>query len=325
MAESLINTIRFVADALKDHRKIALCLLTSTRGSTPAQPGAMIAIDEHGHMSGTIGGGCVEAEVRRRVLALLTEMKTATLRYTLDHDYGWDDGLICGGEIEVAIKVHHDETELRTVADFIEKRMRTQLIFDVRPHESECDADVINRYVLDIPPHPRLFIAGAGHIGQVVARLAIDLDFDVTVFDDRDDLLYKVRKSIHGDQSAIHTTTGPIHECMLDANIDDSTYIVIVTRGHRHDEEVLAAVLDDDSIQTAYIGMIGSKRKVKLTFEDLQDRGITQAALEQVHAPIGLPIHAVTVHEIALSIMAEIVSFRRRSYTPAVSGPTEIA
>ncbi len=261
-----------------------------------------------GSQIGTLGGGCVEAEVKRRALSVMSEGEPVLAKFQLDHDYGWDDGLICGGSIDVAVALPTDATELREVAQAYRRRETTMLPLVI---ESE-EAGVFHRYEMNLPPRPRLLIAGAGHIGGALSELAGNLDFEVTVFDDRQDMLARmVPDSARG-------VAGPMHETILAEPIDDGTYIVVVTRGHRHDERVLRAIAEKPA---KYIGMIGSRRKVKLTFDDLRAAGVSDAALARVQAPIGLDIGAVTVNEIAMAIAAQLVEVRRTTYEPPVRGP----
>jgi xanthine dehydrogenase accessory factor len=296
------------AQLLEEGRKVALCLLVGTRGSTPASAGAVMLVDDAAELYGTVGGGCVEAEVRRQVFEMLAAGRTGLLQFDLDHDYGWDDGLICGGAVDVAVGLPTEAGRLRAVADAYRRREPTELTVTV----DTAEAGGRRKYVLDLPPRARLFIAGAGHVGQAACRLALDLDFDVVVFDDRPDLL---ERSIPDPARRV---VGPMHETILAQPIDAGTYIVIVTRGHRHDEQVLKAVIDQPA---GYIGMIGSRRKVKLTFDELRAAGVSNEALERVRAPIGLDIGSVTVNEVALSIAAQLTEVRRAGYRSPVRGP----
>lgn len=298
------------AELIEGGRRVALCLLGEARGSTPAPAGSLMLVDDAANLMGTIGGGCVEAEVRRRVVEMLGRGRTGVLHFKLDHDYGWDDGLICGGSIDVAVGLPGEAASLRTIALDHRDRRPTQLELVVSADDSDGGGMV--RYVLDLPPRPRLLIAGAGHVGQALCRLASPLGFDVVVFDDRGDLLERFIPD------PADRVVGPIHERMAAERIDDQTSIVIVTRGHRHDEQVLASIVDRPA---GYIGMIGSRRKVKLTFDDLRQAGVSDEALAKVHAPIGLDIGAVTVSEIALSIGAQLVAVRRADHRSPVRGP----
>ena len=150
----------------------------------------------------------------------------------------------------------------------------------------------------------RLLIVGGGHVGQAVADLAADLDFEVTVTDDREDVISETRFP-----KAAERIAGPVEKVLPAFNITPDTYCLIVTRGHNHDEEALYYLADRGA---AYVGMIGSKRKIRLIFEDLLEQSVPQDVLERVHAPVGIDIGSQTVPEIAVSICAELVSFRNR-------------
>jgi xanthine dehydrogenase accessory factor len=308
VAELIDQLLDCAAGLLESGRKVALCLLVRAKGSTPASPGSVMLVDDAAGLYGTVGGGCIEAEVRRRVFEMMGANRTGLLEFKLDHDYGWDDGLICGGSIDVAVALPADGSRLRAVADAYRRRVPTELAIVV---EAGAGGER-QRYVLELPPRPQLLIAGAGHIGQALCRLALDLDFDVVVFDDRSDLLERFIPD------PVRRVTGPIDETILAQLIDGGTYIVIATRGHRHDGKVLKAVAGQPA---RYIGMIGSRRKVKLTFDELREAGISEEALAQVRAPVGLDIGSVTVNELALAIAAQLVEVRRADYCIPVQGP----
>ena len=162
--------------------------------------------------------------------------------------------------------------------------------------EAEIFIDVIN-------PHPTVLIVGAGHVGRSIAVLSSFLGFRTVVLDDRPEFA-NVERLPQADEIIV----GDIVEELARFNTNSQTHIVIVTRGHEHDRDALGQVV---SSPAAYIGMIGSRRKVKMVFDELQKDGVAEGALAAVRAPIGLDIHAETPEEIALSIMAEIVMVRR--------------
>ncbi len=273
-----------------------LCAVVRARGSTPQSAGALMVVDQRGELHGTIGGGCVEAEVRRRSLELLHAGRSGVLRFTLDHDFGWDDGLICGGTLEVAAAPLPAESILQAALDRLEARVDAELELAVE-HEG-----VERRWSIAIPPRDRLLIAGAGHVGQALARLALRLEFEVVLFDDRADLLARFAPE------GCATVAGEIGAALRAEPVDLRTCGVVVTRGHRNDEQALEALLGRGARS---LGMIGSRRKVKLIFDELIERGADPSELARVNAPIGLPIGSVTVEEIALSIAAQLVALRR--------------
>jgi len=154
-------------------------------------------------------------------------------------------------------------------------------------------------------PEPRLIIAGAGYVAQALARLATTLDFRIVVVDDRRDLADPI---VFGDK--VQLTFGDIPQTIRELEPDESSWIVIVTRGHHLDKDALRAAIETNA---AYVGMIGSPSKVKHIFKDLLKEGISGERLAQVHAPIGLDLGAETPDEIALSIAAEMVKIRKKA------------
>ena len=151
-------------------------------------------------------------------------------------------------------------------------------------------------------PRIRLVIVGAGHVGQAVASLAAQADFDVWVVDDRHQ--YANRERFPAAQRIL---VGPIEEVLRSLEITPQTYALIVTRGHGHDQEALYHLAPTAA---SYVGLIGSRRKIRLIFESLREAGISEADLERVAAPVGLEIGSQSVPEIAISIVAELIARR---------------
>jgi xanthine dehydrogenase accessory factor len=170
------------------------------------------------------------------------------------------------------------------------------------------DAVIAEVYIEPIEPSPALLIAGGGHVGQAVAKLGSWLGFRVTVIDDR-----AVFTEAGRYPEGVGTICGDIPKEVGAFPIDGSTYVVIATRGHRHDGVVLKECIHS---QAAYIGMIGSKRKALAIRKGLLEEGAAiESDFERVRSPIGLAIGARSVEEIAVSIMSEIISVRRASDT----------
>ncbi|MCC7291175.1 MAG: XdhC family protein [Phycisphaerales bacterium] len=293
-------------------RRAALAAVVATRGSTPQPAGALTCIDADGRLIGTLGGGCVEAEIRRRAHAMLCESAGRMLTFTLDHDEHDRDGMICGGQMDVAVEILMPrESEridaLRHAATLLRQGCNTALTLRT------STADTPLEYRLNIEAPPRLVIAGGGHISRILARFALELGFRITVLDDRAEYANPRRFP-----PPIESIAAPIPESLRAFPVDAGTFIVIVTRGHAHDEDALHAVLGS---RAKYIGMIGSRRKIDVTYARLRERGATPQQLAAVHAPIGLPIRAVTTSEIAVSIAAELVAVRRATHFAPVEGP----
>ena len=305
-----------------------------------------------GSQAGTLGGGCVEADVKRQALAVLERGEAEILTFTLDSDYGWDDGLICGGRMQVlvdplaepgAVEYYRKAAQLIDAGSGVTEAVvfdadksglvaASCYLFDehgkvVSRLRSDNDADggevpeavlqgltPLGNFApataaggiawLPLVPQCRLLIVGGGHVGQALADLAADLAFDVWVVDDREQFTSRERFP-----KATRRICGPIAKTLRDMEITPTTYCVIVTRGHNHDEEALYHLADRGA---RYVGMIGSKRKIKLIFDDLLAEGVAVEALEKVYAPLGIHIGSQSVPEIAVSIAAELIAHRNR-------------
>lgn len=343
------EVIRQLANALNANRPVAYCRLVETRGSTPQKAGAIMLVYPDGSQAGTLGGGCVEAEVKRRALAVLHDGNAEVATFQLDSDYGWDDGLICGGRMQILIDPVQDpaaQSYFLRLAEAIERGqgVTEAIVFDAEASDLPCptsylfDADdqltaalyahdpstapsLVTEHLRPLATRPRpyashgvaylptdqrcrLLIVGGGHVGQAVAALAADLQFDVWVVDDRADIVSPERFP-----RAQRRISGTINEVLSNIEITPDTYCMIVTRGHNHDEEALFHLAERGA---RYVGMIGSRRKIKMIFDDLINEGISAEALERVYAPLGIDIGSQTVPEIAVSICAELVSHRNR-------------
>jgi xanthine dehydrogenase accessory factor len=330
--------------ALRDGRSVAWTALVETRGSTPQKAGATMLVFPDGSQAGTLGGGCVEAEVKRRALGLLVDGQPQLLSFQLDHDYGWDDGLICGGRMLMLVDplrggddgtyyTHLEQTlsggrgctEVIVIdAEKAGAPDAARFLFDCDGRmvaargASNAPAGLVGQLrPLDERPRPylaegasflpqlprcRLLIVGGGHVGLKVAELAHEVDFDVWVVDDREEYCNATRFP-----RAQRLICGPIDDVLPRLDITGDTYCVIVTRGHNHDETALFHLA---ATPAGYVGMIGSKRKIRLIFDDLRREGIAESALERVHAPVGFDIGSQTVPEVAVSIVAELIAHR---------------
>jgi xanthine dehydrogenase accessory factor len=352
--------------ALEQGRPCVYCAVVETRGSTPQKAGAAMLVLPDGSQRGTLGGGCIEAEVKQRALRVLhAGGRAEVLTFNLDDNYGWDDGLICGGRMSILadplaspqaaayyrrlcdlVEEGRGCTEAVLLAQAADQPVGGRYLFDAegRPAAQTGEGPVPEAVFrslapleqrpgpsarhgvayLPVLPRVRLLIVGGGHVGQAVARLAAEVDFDVWVLDDRE--RYAGRDRFPTAQRLLVGDIGPTLK-ELAPTLNPSTYCLIVTRGHNHDEEALYHLAP---ARAGYVGMIGSKRKIRLIFEDLIAKRLTPDVLARVHAPLGFDIGSQTVPEIAVSIVAELIACRnlgsveprpraRVSVEPAVS------
>jgi xanthine dehydrogenase accessory factor len=338
--------------AVRAGRPVAWCRLVETRGSTPQKAGAAMLVHQDGSQAGTLGGGCVEAEVKRRALALLAENRPEVCSFQLDSDYGWDDGLICGGRMVMVVQpiVPGAPTAyFDRLASIIERGQgcTEAIVFDSKANELfapssflfDASGQLIEKLgaspqsnpsqvtthlrplmsrprsyaahgiaYLPTLPRCRLVIVGGGHVGKAVADLASDLEFDVWIVDDRAEYVAESRFP-----RAERRLSGPIDRILPDLEITPDTYCLIVTRGHSHDQEALFHLADRGA---RYVGLIGSRRKIKMIFDNLTAEGVARESLTKVHAPLGIDIGSQTVPEIAVSICAELIAHRNLGKVP---------
>ena len=170
-------------------------------------------------------------------------------------------------------------------------------------------------FVEPITPQPTVYIFGAGHIGFAVSKIAKMTGFRVSVIDDRPAYACAARFP-EADEFFVEDPADMVSRL----NLNKVSYLVIACRGHLEDQRVLAQAVNTPA---GYIGMLGSRKKTKTVFSNLKSEGITQAALDRIHSPIGLPISTETPEEIAVSIMAEIIDIRRRK--KRAEAPTSLA
>jgi xanthine dehydrogenase accessory factor len=249
----------------REGRRGAVATITNVRGSIPSFQTAKMLVRDDGSIAGTIGGGCVEAEVWQAAREVMEQEKPRSLTFNLNNNPKYDTGLVCGGTLEI----------------FIEP----------------------------VLPPALLYIFGAGHVAYNLYKVAALAGFEVVVIDDRESYANRerfpdAREVIAEDFDAVTAQlTAP-----------ESSYIVIVTRGHRDDMRVLRWAINANA---RYLGMIGSKRKTISIYKELEKEGIPVEKFANVHAPVGLEIGAVTPEEIAVAIVAEMIAERRHA-TPNV-------
>jgi xanthine dehydrogenase accessory factor len=217
-------------------------------------------VREDGSTAGTIGGGCVEADVWAAAKEVMEKETPRKLVFHLNNEATYDNGLICGGTVEI--------------------------------------------FVEPILPQPVVYLFGGGHISTAVAKAAQAAGFGVGVVDDREAFANAQRFPMAQE---VFTSYDEAFEKLKP---NGSSYLVIVTRGHKEDMRVLAWAV---RTQARYVGMIGSRRKVLSVYKALENEGYRREEFERVYAPMGLEIGALSPEEIAVSIVAELVAVRRNA------------
>jgi xanthine dehydrogenase accessory factor len=292
-----------LAAALAENRPFVLAVISGTKGSSPQRLGAKALFFGDGKIIGTLGGGCLEAEVHSRARKALKSGEASTFEMVLDHDFGWDDGLICGGSVSGLILPRAAEA-----AELWRKLVNVNepICWGVKKNfliaTGKCEGDEW-LYTETVSPPADLWIAGSGHVAQAVVPLALKLDFAVKVFDDRPEL---ANHNFFPPETQLRT--GGWHELLKVPLPESPSFGLIVTRGHNHDALVLSEWIRMPFI---FLGMIGSRRKARIMRENfIKQKIATPEQFDKIACPVGLDISAVGTHEIAVSVMAQFIQKR---------------
>ena len=298
-----------IVQALSEEQPFALAILAGVKGSSPQKKGAKALFFADGRIIGTMGGGCLEAEIQDRARRALLSGTPTTFDLLLDHDFGWDDGLICGGSVQGLILPHAPGAAgiWRVLAETTQPRrwgVRKDFSIDWAEAGATERADTGEwLYLETVSPPCALWVAGSGHIAQAVAPLAAQLEFEVTVFDDRPALTHR-----GCFPAPIRLRVAAWEQLLEEPLPKPPVFGLIVTRGHQHDARVLARWI---ALPFACLGMIGSRRKAQMMREQFLVEGLaTPEQWARLHCPVGLPILAQGVQEIAISIMAQYIQER---------------
>lgn len=262
----------FARDLIEQGEDFVIAKVVDTSGSTPRKKGAVLMMKRDGVTIGTVGGGLLEAETEKLCRKTFeTKEKSHVYEFTLDEKQKGALDMGCGGDATVQI-------------DYI-------------------DAENPGNFVKEFKLASTAYIFGGGHVAYALEPVLRHVDFRTVVIDDREEYANPERYP-HADRTI---AVENFDNAFDDIETDDDSYIIIVTRGHRGDLQVLREALKRDF---AYLGMIGSRRKNELLFDTLRKEGVPESKLAEVHAPIGLKIGSETPEEIAVSIVAEIIQVR---------------
>ena len=361
-----------IVELTRRREAAALASVVAASGSLPMSRRSKMLVLAAGTQIGTVGGGCLEAEVHAMARESSRTASAALRRFTLTEAMAGADGLNCGGTVEVLVEpvggvspapfMEVYRWALAALEAREESVLVTALMIPATSPDGTSRAEIAGKglvgwkgmrigsgvlargngesplaayaaeealgilgqdragfvrvaaplgsgstrlFLETVDAPPTLYLFGGGHVSLAVARVARTAGFRVVVVDDRPAFANPGRFP-EADRALVM----PMEGAVSNLPIDRDSFIVAVTRGHKHDEPVI-----EQAIRTpaAYIGMIGSRRKVAVMWERLRSRGATDEQLSRVHAPIGLAIRADTPGEIAVSIVAQMIEIRRRA------------
>ena len=360
---------------LESGETVAMATIVKRKGSVPREVGAKMLVHRGGTISGTVGGGCGEAEVWRSALNVIDTKRPTIVQVDLTEEIAMESQGVCGGIFDVFVQPWHNsllpgQPGMQDLASAINASLEGEqavvlasiiaaggawrpcigqqmlvhensetlgtlmlpdapegLAFQLnesaqkaittgKPHIEKIPGSAnawAEIFIEPFVPNPVLLIAGAGHIAAPLASLAHLINFSVSVTDDRASFATRERFP-----TAKQLLVGDIESTLKNYPITPRTHIVLVTRAHAHDVQGLRAIINSPA---AYIGMIGSQRRVWAVFKLLHEEGVPAEKLGRVRAPIGLDLGGSTPEEIALCIMAEIIKLRHGGTGIAMSEP----
>lgn len=330
---------------LQNGESLAIATILTKNGSAPRGPGAKMAVFSDGRISGTIGGGKLEELAMKAGLEVIREKRARKEYFCLTRDDYKSIDMTCGGNVDVLLEYVGGEADakvFRVLTDSFQNQVPASWItaFQIRENSYQVNRGVVHggnilagnlpdwavnsqepkedcayRYLpladggvlrTAVCPVKTVLVIGGGHVGQKVAELAHFAGFNVKVIDDRQEFAFPSRFPYASGVYAIDEYRDIFNVVFA----DEDTCIVIVTRGHVFDRRVLEQSLKTDA---GYIGMIGSRKKVKTLFDSMLSEGWAGSEINRVHSPIGLEIGAETPAEIAVSILGEIIAFIRNT------------
>jgi xanthine dehydrogenase accessory factor len=258
------KVIEAAAALVRDGRRGAMVTIVETIGSTPRKAGAKMLVDDAGNVVGTVGGGCVEADLYAVARQVLRTGRVQTCEVDLGTRNQDENDMLCGGRLKALIE--------------------------------------------PVGAEEKLVIFGGGHISKALVGFCRGLDFEITVTDDREQFA-----SAERFPTVANRVAAPYDQQFEQLKVDANTSLVIVTRGHTHDEICMESALRTPA---RYIGLVGSKTKVAVFRAHLREKGFSDADIDRVECPCGVNIGAETPEEIAVSIAARLIEVRRRG-TPS--------
>jgi len=336
-----------IENQLKAGKPVVEATVIQTKGSTPRGEGSRMLVRSDGSLSGTIGGGCGEAGVIQKARLSLADGQIREDLADLTEDISTDSEAVCGGTLRVFIQPWQPSRENIALAESLKnlaEGSREVIVHQIVTEEAAADGqrgriviqDRTGKLLTPAPegaaelpalpqtrhhqlkniagqeiyterwlPVPTMIVIGAGHIAEPLEQMARMCGFRTVVVDDR--TLFANRQRF---PDATQVVCGPILEVARQIELSPHTYMVLVTRGHTLDMDALRVVIDRGE-KLAYLGMIGSTRRIRAVFQLLEEQGYDRSCFEHVHAPVGLDIGAETPAEIAVCIVAEMVAIMR--------------
>lgn len=339
-----MNVFEIINNYLDKEKSGVLATVIERTGSAPRDVGAKMFIGEDRKTFGTVGGGLLESKAYQEALSIMHTGTSKTYSISMDAVRIDADDMLCGGNVTILLEPATKKYQnlYRQITALQEKRQRgliltnfstdifsktlldqagnitgdipgPEMVQRVQEFLYERQPMLLDGYFIDpVTISFPLYIFGAGHVSQRISQIAKTADFYITVIDDRKEFANSERFP-----NADAVMVADIHDAFCCLDFTGNEFVIIATRSHEYDAIIIREAL---SHNTRYIGMIGSKRKVKIILDSIRDEGFDESALKRIHAPVGIPINAETPQEIAISIVAELVKTKNSPHTSKVGG-----
>lgn len=325
----MIDIVSSIRKLTKEGQKLAIARVVNTWRSSPRPIGSALIVTGSGEMIGSVSGGCVEMAVVKKALRVLENGQPELARFGVSDEDAWEVGLSCGGQLDVLIQpfpealwkemdemIKNDEgfvwvTDVRqdrqclvkatgeTVGDKLEKSLLNELEDAYSQGESKL-SDEAGFFIHVFPQKPLMLLIGSAHITVELTELAQIFGFQTLLIDPRNTFATSTRFKIKPDSVFVEWP----QEVLSNVKLDKNTYAVILSHDPKIDDEALKILLPS---KVRYIGALGSKKTHSKRIERLKEYGFSEAAIDLIHAPIGIDIGSKLPREIALSVMAEII------------------
>ena len=311
-----------IEQLINENEPMVLITILKVKGSAPRHAGSKMLLSEKGVISGTVGGGRGEALAIEKAMSILKSKIFSCLEVEMLGEDIYDKDMICGGRSYMMFQyIDADKTVYKKACLNLEKGKPAYLVTDLKIGETEIVENENNeafkaselakksflntdktKFYDVVFPLDNLLILGGGYVGQAVYKVVSFMDFNITVYDDREAFANQERFPKAGSVKA-----GNYEELLKKYPFNDATYVVITTRGHLCDVDCLRNTLNRPH---AYLGCIGSRRKIETVKNGLLEEGFSKAKMASIYAPIGFDIGAETPEEIAIAILAQIIGVK---------------
>lgn len=302
-------------ERIKQNKPSVLVTVIEGKGSVPRSSGAYMIADDKGRIYGTVGGGNIEYRATAKAKAIIDKKQNCVYEYNLSNDRASELGMVCGGSAKILFYYIDEESGdiIEKALEMYNKRKAFWLLLPLKFGKIGISENIKsnkhkfitndNYYAEEFLYDGRVYIFGGGHLAKEVIPLLSHLEFRCIVMDDRDDfadkaLFPQAEEVIKSDLSNINLS------------INKSDYIIIMTRGHLFDTDVLRFALNTTA---KYIGVVGSRKKAQIVREKLKNEGFSDNELNRIITPIGIDIGSETPAEIAISIAAQLIKIRNEN------------